>query len=53
MIQEEIGVMPYGIETDSFLNVFSKGAGQPPHTHLRSQDKFFDLGKINIALLLH
>ena len=32
LIQEEIGVMPYGIETDSFLNVFSKGAG---HHHIR------------------
>ena len=29
LIKKEMKMLPYGLETNSFLNVFSKGAGQP------------------------
>ena len=53
LIKKEMKMLPYGLETNSFLNVFSKGAGQPPHTHLRTQDKMFDRGKNKYSLVYY
>ena len=53
LIKEKMNMTPYRLEHDSFLNVFSKGAGQPAHNHFRSHDKLFDQGKNKYSLVYY
>ena len=41
------------INQDSFFNVFNKGAGTTPHSHIKIQDKDFDLWKHKYSLVYY
>lgn len=53
LIEDKMNMTPYNLEYDSFLNVFSKGAGQPAHDHIRSYDKVFDQSKNKYSLVYY
>ena len=38
---------------DSFYNIFNKGAGTTPHSHIKSQDKYFNLGIHKYSLVYY
>ena len=40
-------------KTDSFLNVFEKGAGQPAHKHIKSHDYTFKLSRHKYSLVYY
>ena len=37
----------------SFFNIFVSGSGQPPHSHLKKQDKDFDLESKKYSLVYY
>jgi len=53
IVKDQFGREIYGLENDSFFNIFRGAAGTRKHCHISPQDKFFNLESYKITLVYY